>query len=65
MDQKNLHKIPSVSSRNDLNSPLPRFLRGKRLPKGGTLFASLWQREVGRDFLKFFQTAKVLQLAVF
>jgi len=35
IDQKIYHKIP-------LNPPLPRFLRGKRLPKGETLISSLW-----------------------
>jgi len=53
MDQKNHHKIP-------LNPPLPLFSTGIKRPKG-ELLASLWQREVGRDFIKLFQTAKMLQ----
>jgi hypothetical protein len=51
IDQKNHHKIP-------LNPPLPVCDR-KKITKGGTPISSLWQREVGRDFTRKFQTAKL------
>jgi len=42
-----------------IKSPLiPLFQRGNP-------FTSLWQREVGRDFIKSFQTANVLKLILF
>jgi len=43
-----------------LNLPLPVYDR-ERITKGVIPFASLWQREVRRDFIKFFQTAKVIR----
>jgi hypothetical protein len=70
MDQKNHHKIPSVSSRNDFNPP--RLRVEATFPKGEIPIASLWQREVaclreaasakaGEGFYEVFQTAKALR----
>jgi len=45
--------------------PLCPYSYGYTKAKGGIPFTSLWQREVGKDFIKFFQTAKVLRISKF
>jgi|GEM_PF-3836047 len=61
VDQKIHHKIPSVSSRNDLNPPLPAFGREK-ITKGGNPYLLPLAKGGREGFYKDFQNAKVLRV---